>query len=64
MPNYQCLSNSGSVGHSKDLIDLLIEFSCLHVSCMVSPLDIRFKLSVDSGDPLPVPSLYKKLVGK
>ncbi|XP_070041596.1 uncharacterized protein [Nicotiana tomentosiformis] len=47
----------------KDL-DLLEEFKCSHLSPLSTPLDPSIKLIVDMDDPLPDPSLYRRLVGK
>ncbi|XP_019262539.1 PREDICTED: uncharacterized protein LOC109240364 [Nicotiana attenuata] len=44
--------------------DLLEEFKCSHLSPLSTPLDPSIKLTVDMGDPLPDPSIYRRLVGK
>lgn len=44
--------------------DLLAVFKCNHFSAVVTPLDPSVKLTMDMGDPLPDPSLYRRLIGK
>lgn len=52
------------VSQHKFVLDLLSEFKCSNVSSVVSPLDPHVKLSVEVGDLLTDPSLYRQLVGK
>ncbi|XP_059301839.1 uncharacterized mitochondrial protein AtMg00810-like [Lycium ferocissimum] len=52
------------VSQHKFTSDLLAEFHCSTVTPVVSPLELYRKLSAESGDPCPDPSLYRKLVGK
>lgn len=44
--------------------DLFTEFNCHHFSPVVTPLDPSVKLTLDMGDPLHDPSLYRRLIGK
>nr|XP_009799155.1 PREDICTED: uncharacterized protein LOC104245267 [Nicotiana sylvestris] len=52
------------VGQHKFTTDILQEYNCSSSSPVVSPLDPHVKLSTDSGDLLPDPSIYRQLVGK
>ncbi|XP_075095334.1 uncharacterized protein LOC142173611 [Nicotiana tabacum] len=44
--------------------DLLYEFNCQHFSSVLTPLDPSVKLTMDIGEPISNPSLYRRLVGK
>ncbi|XP_019229585.1 PREDICTED: uncharacterized protein LOC109210598 [Nicotiana attenuata] len=44
--------------------DLLAEFNCNYFSSVVTPLDPFVTLTLDMGDLLPDPSLYRSLIGK
>ena len=44
--------------------ELLKEFDHLHATPAHCPLETNLKLRPDFGTPIPVPSLYRKLVGK
>ncbi|XP_070035139.1 uncharacterized mitochondrial protein AtMg00810-like [Nicotiana tomentosiformis] len=44
--------------------EFLGEFKCSHLSPLSTLQDPSIKLTVDMGDPLPDPSLYRRLVGK
>ncbi|XP_019251262.1 PREDICTED: uncharacterized protein LOC109230193 [Nicotiana attenuata] len=44
--------------------DLFQEFHCLDVKNVLTPLDPHAKLTSEVGDPLPDPSLYRRLIGK
>ncbi|XP_047249867.1 uncharacterized mitochondrial protein AtMg00810-like [Capsicum annuum] len=52
------------VNQQKFLPNLLSEFNSVDACPVVSLLDVYFKLSVDSGDLLPDPSLFRKLIEK
>lgn len=52
------------VNQHKFTLDLLSEYKCSVVTPVVSPLDPHVKISVESGDLLSDPSIYRKLVGK
>ncbi|XP_075087861.1 uncharacterized protein LOC142169839 [Nicotiana tabacum] len=44
--------------------NLLAEFNCHNFTSVVTPLDPYVKLTLDMGDPLPDPSVYRRLIGK
>lgn len=44
--------------------DLLHEFNCGSLTPVLTPLDFSVKLSLNEGDCLPDPSVYRRLVGK
>ncbi|XP_019241775.1 PREDICTED: uncharacterized protein LOC109221785, partial [Nicotiana attenuata] len=44
--------------------NLLSEFKCQHFSSVLTPLDPSVKLTMDMGEPISDPSLYRRLVGK
>nr|XP_016499090.1 PREDICTED: uncharacterized mitochondrial protein AtMg00810-like [Nicotiana tabacum] len=52
------------VNQYKYTMDLLQEFHCLDVKPVLTPLNAHAKLSPDVGDPLPDPSLYRRLISK
>ncbi|XP_060212067.1 uncharacterized mitochondrial protein AtMg00810-like [Lycium barbarum] len=52
------------INQHKYTIGLLTEFHCLDAKPTLTPLDPHHKLSSDSGDALPDPSLYRRLVSK
>lgn len=59
-----CNPNGLLVTQRKYAYDFLSEFNCYIVTLVVSLLELNGKLSVDSGDLCPDPTLYRKLVGK
>ncbi|KAF3617917.1 Trans-resveratrol di-O-methyltransferase [Capsicum annuum] len=44
--------------------DLLEEFNCSHFSSVTTPLRNSIKLSSDQGNPIPDPTVYRRLIGK
>jgi len=44
--------------------DLLSEFNWIHFSSVLTPLDSSVKLTMDMGELISDPSLYRRLVGK
>nr|XP_016471636.1 PREDICTED: uncharacterized mitochondrial protein AtMg00810-like [Nicotiana tabacum] len=52
------------INQQKYIKELLSEFSCSEVRPALTPLDPHVKLSVDSGEALPDPTVYRRLIGK
>lgn len=48
----------------KFALDLLSEFDSLHSRTVSTPLDLNIKITIDSGDLLTDPIIYRRLLGK
>lgn len=57
-------SQSYVMSQDKYTNNLLAKFNCQHFSSVVTPLDTSVKLTLDMGDLLPDPSLYRRVIGK
>lgn len=57
--------DTGVLLHQSEFVhDLLIDYHCDVSSPVVYPLELNCKLSVDMGDPLEQPKVYRSLDGK